>query len=595
MAEALSKVPVPVDSEAPKKPLLGLSFLENLSEMSMLRQIGLLVGLAASVAIGFAVVLWSQQPDYRPLLGSLAGMDANQVMETLAAADISYTVEPTSGALLVKADDLARARLKLATAGIAPTDSNIGFEILDKDQGLGTSQFMEATRYRRGLEGELGRTVSSLNNVKGARVHLAIPKSSVFVRDERKPSASVLVELYPGRSLEPSQVMAIINLVATSVPELTKSQITVVDQKGNLLSDQQELTELSMAGKQFDYSRRIESLYTQRVQSILQPVLGNGRYKAEVSADVDFSAVESTSETFNPDQPALRSEQSVSEQRQSSLGPQGVPGALSNQPPGPASAPENARAGQAAAAGAIASGQPLLDANGQQIMDPATGQPMLAPYPADKREQATRNYELDRSISHTKQQQGRLRRLSVAVVLDDQVTVSADGQTTRVPRTAEELARFTRLVQDAVGFDASRGDSVSVINAPFAADSLDETFIDVPFYSQPWFWDIVKQVLGVLFILVLVFGVLRPVLNNLTHAGKGKELQAAGGDVALGEMDGLDGALSNDRVSLSGPQSIMLPSPTEGYDAQLNAIKNLVAEDPGRVAQVVKDWINADE
>ncbi|MEN2507756.1 flagellar basal-body MS-ring/collar protein FliF [Stutzerimonas stutzeri] len=594
MAEALSKVPVPVDSDAPKKPLLGLSFLENLSEMSMLRQIGLLVGLAASVAIGFAVVLWSQQPDYRPLLGSLAGMDANQVMETLAAADISYTVEPNSGALLVKADDLARARLKLASAGIAPTDSNIGFEILDKDQGLGTSQFMEATRYRRGLEGELGRTISSLNNVKGARVHLAIPKSSVFVRDERKPSASVLVELYPGRSLEPSQVMAIINLVATSVPELTKSQITVVDQKGNLLSDQQELTELSMAGKQFDYSRRMESLYTQRVHNILQPVLGSGRYKAEVSADVDFSAVESTSETFNPDQPALRSEQSVSEQRQSSLGPQGVPGALSNQPPGPATAPENAKAGQAAAAGAVAPGQPLLDANGQQIMDPATGQPMLAPFPADKREQATRNYELDRSISHTKQQLGRLRRLSVAVVLDDQVTVSADGQTTRVPRSAEELARFTRLVQDAVGFDASRGDSVSVINAPFATDSLDDAFVDIPFYSQPWFWDIVKQVLGVLFILVLVFGVLRPVLNNLTNAGKGKELQPVG-DAELGDMDGGDGGLASDRVSLSGPQSILLPSPTEGYDAQLNAIKNLVAEDPGRVAQVVKDWINADE
>ena len=594
MAEAASKVPVTVDSGDPKKPLFGLSFLENLSEMPMLRQVGLLVGLAASVAIGFGVVLWSQQPDYRPLLGSLAGMDASQVMDTLAAADISYTVEPSSGALLVKADDLARARLRLASAGIAPTDSNIGFEILDKEQGLGTSQFMEATRYRRGLEGELARTVSSLNNVKAARVHLAIPKSSVFVRDERKPSASVLVELYPGRSLEPSQVMAIINLVATSVPELNKSQITVVDQKGNLLSDQQELSELSMAGKQFDHTRRLESLYTQRVHNILQPVLGNGRYKAEVSADVDFSAVESTSETFNPDQPALRSEQSVNEQRQSSLPPQGVPGALSNQPPGPAAAPENALAGQAAA-GAVAPGQPLLDANGQQIMDPATGQPMLAPYPADKREQSTRNYELDRSISYTKQQHGRLRRLSVAVVLDDQMVVAADGQATRVPRSAEELARFTRLVQDAVGFDASRGDSVSVINAPFAADTLDEGFIDIPFYSQPWFWDVVKQVLGVLFILVLVFGVLRPVLNNLANAGKGKELQAAGGDTELGDMDGLDDALSNDRVSLSGPQSIMLPSPSEGYDAQLNAIKSLVAEDPGRVAQVVKEWINADE
>ncbi|MHA3885003.1 flagellar basal-body MS-ring/collar protein FliF [Stutzerimonas degradans] len=595
MADAVSNVPVQSGAVEAKKPLLGLSFLENLSEMSMLRQIGLLVGLAASVAIGFAVVLWSQQPDYRPLLGSLAGMDANQVMETLAAADIAYTVEPNSGALLVKADDLARARLKLAGAGIAPADSNIGFEILDKEQGLGTSQFMEATRYRRGLEGELARTVSSLNNVKGARVHLAIPKSSVFVRDERKPSASVLVELYPGRSLEPSQVMAIINLVATSVPELSKSQITVVDQKGNLLSDQQELSELTMAGKQFDYSRRMEGLYTQRVHNILQPVLGSGRYKAEVSADVDFSAVESTSETFNPDQPALRSEQSVNEQRQSSLPPQGVPGALSNQPPGPASAPEQARQ-QAAAAGAVAPGQPLLDANGQQIMDPATGQPMLAPYPSDKREQATRNYELDRSISYTKQQQGRLRRLSVAVVVDDQVMTNAAGEVTRTPWTADDLARFTRLVQDAVGFDASRGDSVSVINTAFVADSFDDAVIDIPFYSQPWFWDVVKQVLGVLFILVLVFGVLRPVLNNLTHAGKGKELQNIGdGDVELGDMDGVDGALAHDRVSLSGPQNIMLPSPSEGYEAQLNAIKNLVAEDPGRVAQVVKEWINADE
>ncbi len=595
MADAVSNVPVQSGAVEAKKPLLGLSFLENLSEMSMLRQIGLLVGLAASVAIGFAVVLWSQQPDYRPLLGSLAGMDANQVMETLAAADIAYTVEPNSGALLVKADDLARARLKLAGAGIAPADSNIGFEILDKEQGLGTSQFMEATRYRRGLEGELARTVSSLNNVKGARVHLAIPKSSVFVRDERKPSASVLVELYPGRSLEPSQVMAIINLVATSVPELSKSQITVVDQKGNLLSDQQELSELTMAGKQFDYSRRMEGLYTQRVHNILQPVLGSGRYKAEVSADVDFSAVESTSETFNPDQPALRSEQSVNEQRQSSLPPQGVPGALSNQPPGPASAPEQARQ-QAAAAGAVAPGQPLLDANGQQIMDPATGQPMLAPYPSDKREQATRNYELDRSISYTKQQQGRLRRLSVAVVVDDQVMTNAAGEVTRTPWTADDLARFTRLVQDAVGFDASRGDSVSVINTAFVADSFDDAVIDIPFYSQPWFWDVVKQVLGVLFILVLVFGVLRPVLNNLTHAGKGKELQNIGdGDAELGDMDGVDAALANDRVSLSGPQNIMLPSPSEGYEAQLNAIKNLVAEDPGRVAQVVKEWINADE
>jgi len=404
----------------------------------------------------------------------------------------------------------------------------------------------------------------------------------------------VLVELYPGRSLEPSQVMAIVNLVATSVPELTKSQVTVVDQKGNLLSDQQELSELTMAGKQFDYTRRMESLFTQRVHNILQPVLGNGRYKAEVSADVDFSAVESTSEMFNPDQPALRSEQQVNEQRSSSLPPQGVPGALSNQPPGAAAAPQQANA-QAAPPGPVQPGQPLLDANGAQITDPATGQPMLAPYPADKREQSTRNFELDRSISYTKQQQGRLKRLSVAVVLDDKVSINAEtGEVTRSPWAAEDLARFTRLVQDSVGFDASRGDSVSVINAPFSAETGEE-MIEIPFYSQPWFWDIVKQILGVLFILVLVFGVLRPVLNNITNAGKGSAGEGGDGDIELGDMGGLEGELSADRVSLGGPQSILLPSPSEGYDAQLNAIKSLVAEDPGRVAQVVKEWINADE
>ncbi|MNE18150.1 Flagellar M-ring protein [compost metagenome] len=347
-----------------------------------------------------------------------------------------------------------------------------------------------------------------------------------------------------------------------------------------------------MAGKQFDYSRRMEGLLTQRVHNILQPVLGNDRYKAEVSADLDFSAVESTSEQFNPDQPALRSEQSVNEQRSSSMGPQGVPGALSNQPPGPASAPQTT-GGTQTAASAIQPGQPLLDANGQQIMDPATGQPMLAPYPADKRQQSTKNFELDRSISHTRQQQGRLTRLSVAVVVDDQLKVDpATGDAARTPWAAEDLARFTRLVQDAVGFDASRGDSVSVINVPFAADR-GEVITEIPFYSQPWFWDIIKQVMGVLFILVLVFGVLRPVLNNIT--GNGKQGAGADGDMELGGMLGLDGELANDRVSLGGPQSILLPSPSEGYDAQLNAIKSLVAEDPGRVAQVVKEWINADE
>ncbi|TWI53925.1 flagellar M-ring protein FliF [Pseudomonas duriflava] len=602
MADSALNTPVPAKAngsgDSPKKSFPGLAFLDNLSEMTILRQVGLMVGLAASVALGFAVVLWSQQPDYRPLYGSMSGLDANQVLETLAAADINYKVDPNTGALLVKADDLGRARLKMASAGVAPTDGMVGFELLDKDQPLGTSQFMEAANYRRGLEGELARTISSLNNIKSARVHLAIPKSSVFVRDERKPSASVLVEIYPGRTLDQGQVMSIVNLVATSVPELNKSQVTVVDQKGALLSDQLNQSELSIAGKQLDYTNRIESTLTQRVQNMIQPVVGNGRFKAEVSADVDFSAVESTSEQFNPDQPALRSEQINTEQRQTAGGgPQGIPGALSNQPPGPAAAPERAAAG-AAGPNYMPPGQPLRDPNEQFINDPKTGLPATLPYPTDKRDQSTRNYELDRSISYTRQQQGRVRRLSVAVVLDDQVKIdAATGEVSRTPWSADDLARFTRLVQDAVGFDASRGDSVSVINAPFAPMTADD-IENIPFYSQPWFWDVVKQALGILFILVLVFGVLRPVLNNLAGGNKGKELALAdggAGNMAGGGVNGLGDDLSEDKVSLASPSALMLPGPSENYEVQLNAIKQLVAEDPGLVAQVMRDWINADE
>lgn len=598
MVDATDNVPSTLDQgqKAGRPAAAGLAFMENLIHMPGLRQVALMVGLAASVAIGFAVVLWSQEPDYRPLLTSLSGMDTAGVVDSLGQAGIKYKVEPNSGALLVRASDLGEARLRLAAAGVMSDSKPQGFELLDQDQGLGTSQFMETARYRRGLEGELARTVASLHNVRNARVHLAIPKSSVFVRDERKPSASVLVDLQQGASLEPSQVMAIINLVATSVPELNKNQVTVVDQKGNLLSDQQELSEMTRAGKQFDYTRRVESLFTQRVHNILQPVLGDGRYKAEVSASIDFSAVESTSETFNPDQQALRSEQSLVEQRSASQGPQGVPGALSNQPPGASSAPEQAIGG-IAVDGPVASGQPLLDANGQQIIDPATGMPMLAPYPSDKREQVTRNFEVDRSISYVKQDQGRLQRLSVAVVVDDRISLDAEGEVVRVPWSDQDLDRFTRLVQDAVGYSASRGDSVSVINAPFVPVP-EEVYEAPPFYSEPWFWDILKQALGILFIVILVFGVLRPLMNNIVGGGKSRQLQATddGAHSGTGGLDDIDAQLSDDKLSLGvDGQPILLPSPSEGYDAQLGAIKNLVADDPGRVAQVVKEWINSDD
>ena len=561
-------------AETPVRSLPGLSFLENLSKLPMMRQFALLVGLAASVAIGFAVVLWSQQPEYRPLYGSMDNLNASQVIEVLQQSRIRYKVEPNSGALLVRSEDLSDARLQLASAGVVQGDGNIGFEILDRERGLGTSQFMETAQYRRGLEGEMARTISSLYNVKAARVHIAMPRSTVFVRDDRKPSASVLLELYAGRKLEPAQVMAIVNLVATSVPELSKDQVTVVDQHGNLLSDQDELNELTIAGRQFDHTRRLEDTYTRRVHSILQPVLGNGNYKAEVSADVDFSTLESTSENFNPES-ALRSEQVMSEQRAAGQAPQGIPGALSNQPPGTTQVPE-------------------------QVIDPQTGEPVvIAATPRDSREQATRNFELDRQISYTRQQQGRLTRLSVAVVVDNRQQIDAEtGEISRVPLTEGELANLTQLVRDAVGYDQERGDSVSVVNAAFVPMAGEVLEIPaVPFWTQPWFWDIAKQVLGILFVLVLVFGVLRPVLKGIGGAGSSRSGTESQGYPALDDDPMLSSELSDDTVSLSAPTSspVLLPPPGAGYEQQLNAIKGLLAEDPGRVAQVVKEWINSDE
>src|SRR5690606_501761 len=304
---------------------------------------------------------------------------------------------------------------------------------------------------------------------------------------------------------------------------------------------------------------------------ILQPVLGTGNYKAEVSADVDFSTMESTSENFNPES-SLRSEQVVNEQRAAGQSPQGIPGALSNQPPGTTQVPE-------------------------QVIDPETGEPVVLSPPRDSREHATRNYELDRQISYTRQQQGRANRLSVAVVVDNRPQLNAEtGEVTSVPLTEAELTSLTQLVRDAVGYDQARGDSVSVINSAFVPAGEVEALPEVPFWTQPWFWNIAKQALGILFVLVLVFGVLRPVLKSLSGGGPRGAGDSAGYP-ALSDDGLLADDLRDDTVSLSAPGAgpVLLPPPSAGYEQQLNAIKGLLAEDPGRVAQVVKEWINADE
>ncbi len=531
------------------------------NRLGILRQIGLMVGLAASVAIGFSVVLWSQEPDYRPLMNDLNSQDASQIIDTLQANEIPYKIDASSGALLVAADAIHRARLKLAGEGLTGK-SNVGFELLDQEQPLGTSQFMESTRYRRGLEGELARTISSLLAVKSARVHLALPKQSVFVRDSRTPTASVFVELYSGRQLDKAQVASIANMVASSIPALNAKNVTVVDQKGRLLNSQDVDEDVTMAAKQLEYTRKLEERLAGRVRGILEPVVGLGRFKAEVSADVDFTSVEQTDELFNPDLPSLRSEQTLTEQRVGGAAAQGIPGALSNQPPGVATVPENAAGGGGRAGGG----------NGSS------------------RNQATRNFELDRTISYTRHQQGRLRRLTVAVAVDDLVVLDAEGARSRRPWSETDVQRLTLLVRDAVGYSAQRGDSVNVINTAFAAPDAIEEVPELALWEQSWFMDLMKQVGAGVFLLILVFGVLRPILKNLASVGSPEQAGGAGGELA-----GIEDSGFGDDDELGVDDSALLPGPNESFDRQLDAIRSLVSNDPGRVAQVIKQWVIADE
>lgn len=555
----------------PAQSKFGGDFLEGLSNLNLLRQVGLMVTLAASVAIGFAIVMWMQGDDYRPLYGRMDNLDASNVIDVLEQNRIKFKVDTNSGAILVAAEDVHTARLKLAEFGL-PSNPVQGFEIMDKEQPLGTSQFVESTRYQRSIEGELARTITSIQSIRSARVHLAIPKKTVFVRDTANPTASVFVEVFAGRTVDPSQVKAIMNLVASSVPGMKMADVTLVDQHGNLLSTgEEESTDLILAAKQHKYTKEVETSIIRRINSILEPVVGSGKFRAEVAADVDFTAVEQAAETFNPDLPAIRSEQTLNETRRAGDVAAGIPGALTNQPPGMAEAPEQ--------------------------IDPATGQP-VGGLPTNNREQATRNYELDRTVSYTKHQQGTLKRLTVAVVIDDKIVRNEEGVETTVPWTDAELERLSILVRDAVGFSAVRGDSVNVLNSPFANRLTDPRagMESLPWWEE-WIVPNMRYIASVLVILLIVFGLLRPMFKSLARQGSSLAEEEEARQLAALEAAsaaGLEG-MSDETVTLTGGHALMLPGPEQGYEEQLNAIKGLIADDPGRVAQVVKRWINRDD
>lgn len=543
----------------------GGNWIVGFGSLGVVRQLGLMVGLAASVAIGFAVVLWSQEPDYRVLYSNIDFADANQAIEQLNTAGIPYSFDANGRAILVPADRVHDARLRLAAEGFT-ADKTVGFELLDQDQGLASSQFLENARYRRGLEGELARTISSLVAVRSARVHLAIPKESVFVRDQRQPRASVFLDMVSGRMLEADQVAAIANLVASSIADLDVRDVTVVDQRGRLLNTRDTDEDVVLAARQLEYSRNIEETLLNRVNSILQPVVGLGRFRAEVSADVDFTQIEQADEIYNPDLPALRSEQTMEEVGNTGQGAYGIPGALSNQPPGVASAPEIAQA-EAAAAAAAEAGK-------------------------SSREQATRNYELDRSVSYTRHQTGRVTRLTVAVVVDDIISVNENGEQARAEWSQEDLDRLRLLVENAVGYKAVRGDSVSVVNSSFIVEEQAEVLEEPAIWEQEWVWDAARQVAAAGFVLVLLFGVLRPIMRNLASQGGGVGGSSGfgpAGDISA-ELDGLDDA-SGDKVTFSSGTGGMMPTPNESYEYQVNAIRSMVAEDPAKVAQAVRQWV----
>lgn len=565
-AEANSNMPTAQDGDSSEsKNELFLGF----NRLNLLRQVGLMVGLAASVALGVAVVLWAQEPNYQPVVGDLSAYNPQDVTTILDSNGIDYKMDTRSGALLVPSDQVYNARLKLAAEGVTD-QKTMGYELLDKDRGLGTSQFMETVSYRRGLEGELARTISSMRGVRGARVHLAIPERSVFVRDARDPTASVFLEVFAGRRPEQEQIAAIVNLVAGSIPMMNKDHVTVVDQNGNLLTGKESRGDGERMQDQYEYTSRLEERLTRRVASLIAPIVGEGRYRAEVSADLDFSSVEQAEELFNPEQQAVRSERDLTEQRVAGFNG-GVPGALSNQPPANATVPEqvNANAQAEGAEGAA-----------------------TAP-PVNVRKESTRNYEMDRTVSYTRQELGRVRRVTVALAVDDMKVV--DPETGAVSYEAwpeQELQRLSMLVRDAVGYSASRGDSVTVMNTAFAPEEAYE-FETPGFWEQPWFWDLMKQVLAGLVILVLVLGLLRPTLKSLSGGGRRDRDDESGS----GGYDGYDDTDTNDalRQAMSAQDDLLLPGATDSYDRQLNALKGLIAEDPARVSQVMRQWVNVDD
>src|SRR5450830_1341749 len=526
------------------------------------RRVLLMVAAAAVIALMIGIWMWSQKTEYRVLFSNFSDRDGGAIVASLQQMNVPYKYSEGGSAILVPENMVHDARLKLAAQGL-PKGGNVGFELME-NQKLGVSQFLEQVNFQRALEGELARSIQSLSAVQAARIHLALPKASVFVRDQQKPTASVILSLYPGRMLEPHQVSAIVHLVASSVPELSPKAVTIVDQNGNLLSD----TTTKQPGNSLDptqlkYVQDLQQDIVKRVESIIAPIVGNGNVRAEATADVDFSRSEQAAETYKPNQTAdtaaVRSKQS-SESQNGSASTSGVPGALTNQPPAPATAPIVNPPVAGAAAGAANAAATPATTNGTSHKD------------------ATINYEVDKTVRYVQQPMGGVKRLTVVVMK---------------PLTEAEKGQIADLVREAMGFNKDRGDSLNVVNTQFNSDAEPE----LPLWKQPDMIQLAKEigkyVLLAAVLLYLYFGVLRPIIWKITGKeekeaqarAEAEAAEAAAAAAAMYDPDNPDAV-----VNLSGEASEL--DERAAYKANLETAKQWAKNDPKLVASIIKTWVN---
>ncbi len=547
------------------------------SEVLNSPKLGAFVTLAAAIALVIAAWMYNQQPDMKVLYGNLSDRDGGAIIAALQQMNVPYKFTD-GGAILVPSAKVHEARLQLAQQGL-PKGGTVGFELMET-QKLGTSQFQEQVNYQRGLEGELARTIQALAAVETARVHLGLAKPSVFLKDQEKPTASVMLTLRGGRTLDRGQVSAIVHLVSNSVPDLPPKNVSVVDQSGSLLSDAPRDENSALDESQLKYVRDVEQGLTRRVENILGPLLGMENVRAQVTAELDFTRGEKADEVFKPNQDptaaAVRSQQSTESHSTDGTKDGGVPGALTNQPPADAKAPITAAKTAAPA--------------------PAT------PVPSNDNKESTTNYEVDKSLIYTQRPAGSVKRLSVAVVVNNKQEVDAKGKVTSRPLTPAENAQMLQLVQNAVGFDKTRGDVVNLVNAPFNATEKVPPAAELPFWKNPDNIELAKDIGRWLLLAGVVgylwFGYIRPAFRKINGTIEPEtpatRAQREGLDVVEGDSDELRALGSSERVQAAMAALTEAPADQQKDPLQLDIeqLKVMAKEDPKLMATVLRGWVN---